>query len=83
MSGAGTAIISSSPICCAGSCARTQPDLIPLLHRRASLWFDAHDDPVEAIWQAIHGADWQRARDLIERTNGRSSTGARARRCYN
>ena len=44
-----------------------QPDLIPLLHRRASLWFDARDDAVEATWQAIHGADWQRAADLIER----------------
>jgi LuxR family maltose regulon positive regulatory protein len=45
---------------------QSQPLLIPLLRRRASVWFEDHAEPVEAIWQAINGEDWQRVSDLIE-----------------
>ena len=45
---------------------QTQPDIIPNLHRRASIWFEEHGDPVEAAWQAIAGEDWDRASRLIE-----------------
>ena len=37
------------------------------LHRRASVWLEAHDLMGEAIDQALAAADWDRAADLIER----------------
>ena len=43
-----------------------QPQLIPSLRRRASVWFEEHDDPIEAAWQAINGEDWQRVSVLIK-----------------
>jgi LuxR family maltose regulon positive regulatory protein len=42
------------------------PSIIPELRRRASLWFEQHGDPVEAIWQAISGEDWPRVDALIK-----------------
>lgn len=45
---------------------QAQPDVILDLHRRASIWFEEHGDPIEAIWQSINGEDWRRAGDLIE-----------------
>ena len=45
---------------------QAQPDLIPELRHRASVWFEEHGEPVEAAWQSIAGEDWQRAAGLIE-----------------
>ena len=43
-----------------------QPDLVPVLHRRASQWFEQHGSPADAIRHALAGADFERAADLIE-----------------
>jgi LuxR family maltose regulon positive regulatory protein len=45
---------------------QTQPNIIPVFHRRASLWFEAHGDPVEAIQQASNGEDWPRLSELVK-----------------
>ncbi len=45
---------------------QTQPDLVTELRRRASLWFEEHDDPIEALWQSINGEDWTRVSDLVK-----------------
>ena len=44
-----------------------QPSLIPTLHRRASMWFEASGLMEEAIEHALVGRDFERAADLIER----------------
>jgi LuxR family maltose regulon positive regulatory protein len=43
-----------------------EPDRIPLLHRRASAWYAAHDLPAPAIRHALAAGDWDRAAALIE-----------------
>jgi LuxR family maltose regulon positive regulatory protein len=43
-----------------------QPDRVPVLHRRASDWFEQHDDRAEAIHHALAGGHVGRAADLIE-----------------
>jgi LuxR family maltose regulon positive regulatory protein len=43
-----------------------QPEMVPVLHRRASAWWEAHDDRPEAIRHALAGGDTERAADLIE-----------------
>ncbi len=43
-----------------------QPDSAPELHRRASLWFEQHDLPAEAIRHALAAGDFVRAAGLIE-----------------
>jgi LuxR family maltose regulon positive regulatory protein len=47
--------------------ARTQPDRVPQLHRRASDWFTHNDFPNEAVTHALAVEDWPRAADIIER----------------
>jgi LuxR family maltose regulon positive regulatory protein len=37
-----------------------------LLHHRASLWYDQHDQTTQAILHAISAKEWQRTTDLIE-----------------
>lgn len=44
-----------------------QPDQVALLHGRASLWFEQHALPAEAIHHALAAQDLERAADLIER----------------
>jgi LuxR family maltose regulon positive regulatory protein len=44
---------------------QTQPDLIPTLHQRASIWYESAGLLDEAIDHAIAAADLQRAGDLI------------------
>jgi ATP/maltotriose-dependent transcriptional regulator MalT len=44
-----------------------QPDRIPALHRRASVWFEQNDLPAEAIRHALAVQDFDRAAELIER----------------
>jgi LuxR family maltose regulon positive regulatory protein len=45
---------------------RTHPDLVPSLHRRASLWYVEHDQPTQAILHALRAKDWSWAAELIE-----------------
>ncbi len=45
-----------------------ESDLVPDLHRRASAWYEQHDEPPEAIRHALAGGDVERAADLIERS---------------
>jgi LuxR family maltose regulon positive regulatory protein len=49
-----------------GRLQQTQPDLIPELHRRASLWYEQHGFPDEAIEHALAGVDYAAATRLIE-----------------
>lgn len=44
---------------------REQPDLLPILHRRASRWFDQAGYADEAIRHALAGANYERAADLV------------------
>ncbi|HVT77368.1 MAG TPA: LuxR C-terminal-related transcriptional regulator [Acidimicrobiales bacterium] len=37
------------------------------LHRRASEWYDAHDDPAEAIAHALAAENFERAAEILER----------------
>ena len=43
-----------------------EPALIPTLHRRASAWFEQHEDEAGAIEHALAAGDVDRAADLIE-----------------
>ncbi len=43
-----------------------QPDLVPLLHQRASSWYAAHDWAEEAVRHALAGRDFDRAAYLME-----------------
>jgi LuxR family maltose regulon positive regulatory protein len=44
-----------------------QPDQVPVLHRRASEWYEQNGFTADAIRHALAGADYERAADLIER----------------
>jgi LuxR family maltose regulon positive regulatory protein len=46
---------------------RTQADMVPILHQRASLWSERNGLQAEAIDHALAAADLERAADLIER----------------
>ncbi len=43
-----------------------EPDLIPVLNRSASIWFEENTMPAEAIRHALAGEDFGRASDLVE-----------------
>ncbi len=45
---------------------RTQPNLAPVLHRRASVWYEQHGLMATAIDHALAAEDIERAADLIE-----------------
>jgi LuxR family maltose regulon positive regulatory protein len=45
---------------------QTQPDLVPVLHRRASDWYAEHGQPAAAIEHATSAGDLDRAADLID-----------------
>ncbi len=44
-----------------------QPDQVPDLHRRASVWYERNGLPSDAIRHALAARDFERAGDLIER----------------
>ena len=44
-----------------------QPDQLPDLHRRASVWFQRNGETSVAIGHALAAEDFQRAADLVER----------------
>ena len=45
-----------------------QPGEIPLLHKRASAWYEQNNLPADAIRQALAARDFERAAGLIEKT---------------
>ena len=45
-----------------------QPNQVPILHRRASAWFECNGSPSDAIDQALAAKDFERVADLAERT---------------
>jgi LuxR family maltose regulon positive regulatory protein len=45
---------------------QSEPDLVSILHRRASTWYAQQGFRVEAIEHALAGGDFERAADLIE-----------------
>ncbi len=45
-----------------------QPGQIPLLHQRASAWYEQNNLPAEAIRHALAARDFERAAGLIEKT---------------
>lgn len=45
---------------------KQQPDLVPSLHRSASLWYTQHNAPDDAIQHALAGHDYTRTADLLE-----------------
>ena len=45
-----------------------QPDQVPILHQRASVWYDQNGSAVDAIRHALAGRDFERAAGLIELT---------------
>jgi LuxR family maltose regulon positive regulatory protein len=45
-----------------------QPDQIPLLHKRASAWYEQNNMPAEAIRHALAARDFECAAGLIEKT---------------
>jgi LuxR family maltose regulon positive regulatory protein len=45
---------------------QAQPLLVPELHRRASLWYEQHEQPIEAVSHALAAEDVKRAARLIE-----------------
>jgi LuxR family maltose regulon positive regulatory protein len=45
----------------------TEPELVPVLHQRAALWYAAHDELPEAIAHALAARDFVSATALIER----------------
>src|SRR5215208_1582924 len=49
----------------------TEPELVPMLHRRAAHWHAAHGDAREAIAHALSAQDFSYAAPLIERESGR------------
>ncbi len=46
-----------------------QSELVPVLHRRASQWFEQNGSAADAIRHALAGGDFERAADLIEMTS--------------
>lgn len=44
-----------------------QPDHVPVLHARASAWYEQHGEEAEAIRHALAAEDFDRAADLVER----------------
>ncbi len=47
---------------------RSQPELVPELHRRASAWYERHGLVREAVHHALEAADFEQAARLVEQT---------------
>ncbi len=45
---------------------QTEPDWEPLLHQRASVWYEQNGFSKEAVDHALHGKDFERAAHVIE-----------------
>ena len=65
-----------------GELRRVEPEAVAPLHRRASTWFDEHDNPDRAIAHAIAAGDpalagrmiWAQAPDVLGRAQSRTLT---------
>ena len=57
-----------------------QPGQIPLLHKRASAWYEQNNLPAEAIRHALAARDFERAAGLIEKTYPAMDTSFQSRR---
>jgi LuxR family maltose regulon positive regulatory protein len=44
-----------------------QPDRVPVLHLRASEWYEGHGSPADAVRHALAAGDFERAAGLVER----------------
>ncbi|MEM7346051.1 MAG: tetratricopeptide repeat protein, partial [Chloroflexota bacterium] len=44
-----------------------QPELIPILHQRASAWYERNDLPADAVRHALAAEDFERMANLLER----------------
>ena len=44
-----------------------QPELVPVLHRRASEWYEDNGSPADAVRHALAAKDFERVADLAER----------------
>ncbi|HEX6477763.1 MAG TPA: LuxR C-terminal-related transcriptional regulator [Ktedonobacteraceae bacterium] len=51
-----------------GRLRQAEPALVPVLHRRASAWFEQHDMLAEAVQHALAAADFEHAAELIEQS---------------
>jgi LuxR family maltose regulon positive regulatory protein len=45
---------------------QTHPEIVPILHGRASRWYEQHDLVIEAVHHALAACDFARVADLIE-----------------
>ncbi|MBW7881960.1 MAG: helix-turn-helix transcriptional regulator, partial [Caldilineaceae bacterium] len=45
---------------------KEQPDRLPVLHRRASEWYEQNGSPASAVRHALAGEDFERAAALVE-----------------
>jgi LuxR family maltose regulon positive regulatory protein len=45
-----------------------QPELVPILHQRASQWYEKHGSTADAVRHALAAEDFERAAVLIERS---------------
>ena len=52
---------------------QTQPDLMLILHHRASLWYVEHGQTTQAILHALHAKAWDLVADLIEQMRSQLS----------
>jgi LuxR family maltose regulon positive regulatory protein len=50
-----------------GRLRQTRPDLVGILNKRASIWYEENDLAVEAICHALAAQDYHRAAELVER----------------
>lgn len=46
---------------------QTQPELLPVLHRRASMWYEQHGFSAEAVSHMLAASDFEHAARLIEK----------------
>jgi LuxR family maltose regulon positive regulatory protein len=45
---------------------QSEPALVPELHHRASIWYEQHNLPIEAVQHALDAQDFERASVLVE-----------------
>ena len=50
--------------------AQAESQLVPELHRRASVWYEEHGFVAEAVQHALASSDFERSANLIERRGG-------------
>ena len=66
ISESGIAITTSLPMCCKAAASVGRPTQIPLLHRRASEWYEQNGQRTDAIRHAFAAEEFGRAADLVE-----------------